>query len=123
MGPPYEDAVDIVALAPELVADRREAEAHAAREHDHRARNVRRRACESVSGDADREVVGAVAVELIREQLAQIKVDKNALGLTPKKQRSAELADFTEEMRETISELGYTIDIVGRFGLHFFYAS
>lgn len=53
-----------------------------------------------------------LSVDQIQEQLTQIEADKKALALALKKRRSAELADFAKEIRDQLSERGYTVDEV-----------
>jgi DNA-binding protein H-NS len=48
----------------------------------------------------------------IQEQLAQIEADKKALEAALKNQRAAELSGFAKEIKEHITERGYTVDEV-----------
>ena len=48
----------------------------------------------------------------IQDQLAQVEADKKALEAALKKQRAAELSGFATEIKEQITERGYTVDEV-----------
>ena len=48
----------------------------------------------------------------IREQLVQIEADKKALEATLKRQRAAQLSGFAKEMRDQITQRGYSVNEV-----------
>jgi DNA-binding protein H-NS len=48
----------------------------------------------------------------IQDQLAKVEADKKALEAALKKQRAAELSGFANEIKEQITERGYTVDEV-----------
>jgi DNA-binding protein H-NS len=48
----------------------------------------------------------------IQARLAQIEADKKALAAALRKQRSAELSGFAKEIRNQITERGYTVEDV-----------
>ena len=53
-----------------------------------------------------------LSAQEIQDQLAQVKADKKALEAALKKQRDAELFDFAKEIKEQITERGYTVEEV-----------
>jgi len=53
-----------------------------------------------------------LSANAIKEQLARIEADKKALEAALRKQRAAELSGFAREIREQITERGYTVDEV-----------
>jgi DNA-binding protein H-NS len=55
-----------------------------------------------------------LSVDEIQEQLAQIEADKKALEAALKRQRAAELSGFIQEIRDQITERGYTVsEVIG----------
>ena len=48
----------------------------------------------------------------IQDKLAQVEADRKALEAALKSQRAAELTDFANQIRDQITEHGYTVDEV-----------
>jgi DNA-binding protein H-NS len=53
-----------------------------------------------------------LSAQEIQEQLAQVEADKKALEAALKKQRAAELSGFAKEIKDQITDRGYTVDEV-----------
>jgi DNA-binding protein H-NS len=54
----------------------------------------------------------AQSAQAIQEQLARLEADKKELEAALRKQRAAELTDFANEIKEQITQRGYTVDEV-----------